>query len=150
MKHSAAASIDKTDHDLSSNDARMIAHFSNEYGRIEQFDGTSVLRYKRSELSYPTLEALERSNRDTALALDRLGRERHCLLVDLREAKGSNTPQFEGAMKLGRRQLMARFAKKAALVATAAGQLQVRRHAREDASDLRVFLDEREALAFLK
>jgi hypothetical protein len=126
----------------------MIVRFENAYGRIDEYPELRVLRYTRNDVLFPTLADLERVFAETSRELDRLGRERHAMLVDLRAAHGSNAPGFEEAMARARRGLLAGFPRIAVLVKTAAGALQMQRHAREDGANMRVFQDEAEALAF--
>lgn len=71
------------------------------------------------------------------------------LLVDLRLATGRNDDAFERAIKPRRRALFQRFTHLAFLCGSRTGKLQIERHGREDRIDLRVFLDEPAALAWL-
>jgi len=74
------------------------------------------------------------------------------ILSDLREAPGNNTPEWENAFdQAGRRFFFERFPRRAALVRTLAGKLQVERIARASRSSesFRAFLDEAEARTWL-
>jgi hypothetical protein len=71
-------------------------------------------------------------------------------LVDLRLAKGNNSPLYEATIKSQVRRLGVLFPRSAVLVQSAAGRLQVQRLARERGdSGQNVFTDEAEAFAFL-
>jgi hypothetical protein len=123
--------------------------FSNRYASLDLEQ--SIVRYVRNGVAFDSLEDLTQSHGDVARALDRLGRARYALLVDLREARGVTGPAAEQAMLPERRRLMFGFNRVAVLVKSAAGALQVQRHAREDGIAARVFLDdERGALAYLR
>jgi hypothetical protein len=71
------------------------------------------------------------------------------LLVDTRDGPVRNDPVFEVAFERHRRKLFAHFAKRAVLVRTAAGKLQVQRHAISDKLDVLVTDQEDQALAYL-
>jgi hypothetical protein len=72
-------------------------------------------------------------------------------LVDLRGGPpGRNDPEFEAAGASWRHLLAARFQKLAILVRTQAGKLQTQRLARAENRTAHIFLDEKEALAYLR
>jgi hypothetical protein len=74
------------------------------------------------------------------------------LLSDLRDAPGNNSPEWEAMFdQAGRRFFFSRFRKRAALVRTMAGKLQVERIAKSGGTndDFRAFLDEAEARRWL-
>ncbi|MCS6857739.1 MAG: hypothetical protein NZM37_08515 [Sandaracinaceae bacterium] len=73
----------------------------------------------------------------------------YVILVDLREAPGRNDPEFEKAISSSRRAIWAHFKKRATLVRSQVGALQVQRHYREDGIEGEVFTDEKEALGHL-
>lgn len=124
--------------------------FRNAHYTLEQVGISPVLRCVRSAEPFEDEIAVTRSHVALARALDTIDRERHVILVDLRQARASHTPGFEEVMKRARRILLARFSKSAIVVKSAAGMLQVQRHVREDGFDTRVFLDDEEgALAYL-
>jgi hypothetical protein len=129
----------------------MPVHFSSPYGRIDLDPDHAVARYTRTSLQFPTLTELEIFHENVARALDRLGRARHALVVDLREARGNNTSGLEQALTRGRRRLLAGFLRVGIIVKTATGALQVLRHAGEDGIEVRVFQDDEvAALAFAR
>ena len=129
----------------------MAVHFSNPYGRIDIETDTCVARFTRSSLPFPTILELEIFHDNVGRALDRLTRSRYSLLVDLREARSTYNSGQDLALGNGRRRMLAGFVRVAIIVNSAAGALQVLRHAREDGIDVRVFQDdEAGALAFVR
>jgi hypothetical protein len=124
--------------------------YSDEYSRVEVDVSHRFVRFTRTAVPLATPESAETAYLDAAIAIDALERPIYVVLVDLRLARGSNTPGFEEAMARGRKRLLGGFRKTAVLVRTAAGALQVQRHAREDASNTQVFQDETSALTFLR
>ncbi len=129
----------------------MAVHFSNPYGRIDVETDASVARFTRSSLPLPTIIEMEIFHDNVGRALDRLNRSRYSLLVDLREAQGTSSSGLEASLASGRRRMLSGFVRVAIVVKTAAGALQVLRHAREDGIDVRVFQDdEAGALAFVR
>jgi hypothetical protein len=122
---------------------------SNPYAQLAVDPETGIALYVRTSTPYPSVAWVERVHEQLSAALDGIGRARHGLLVDLREAPLTNDPLFEQVMRTCRPRLLRGFAKVAALVRTASGSLQVKRFAREDGIEMGVFLDEGAALAFL-
>lgn len=123
--------------------------FSNRYASLDL--DQSVVRYVRNSEPFATVEDLRQSHGDISRALDRLGRARYALLVDLREARGANSGAMDQAMAQERRRLLSGFSRVSLLVKSAAGLLQVQRNLRDDGIAGRVFLDdERAALAFAR
>ena len=108
-----------------------------------------LVRYVRTSVPYPSLDEYERMHERLGVALDQLGRKRHVLLVDLREATLNNDPAFERAAVRCRHLLVHDFRKMAVLVKTAVGALQIGRHIREDALEAPVFNDETAAVSYL-
>src|SRR5690242_15981385 len=122
---------------------------ANPYGQLAVDPETGIALYVRTSTPYPTIAWVERVHEQLGSALDGIGRARHCLLVDLREAPLTNDPLFEQVMRRCRPRLLRGFARVAVVVRTASGSLQVKRFAREDGIELSVFLEEDAALAFL-
>jgi len=108
-----------------------------------------LVRYVRSSVPYASLDEYERLHERAGAALDQLGRRRHVLLVDMREATLNNDPAFERSAGRCRRLLVQDFRRMAVLVKTAVGALQVGRHIREDSLDAPVFNDETLAVSYL-
>ncbi len=110
---------------------------------------SSVLRFTRTALVYASLDDVRVLHLGVGRIFDRLGRERHVLLVDMRQAPLNNDPGFDQAAGRGRAILVRGFRRVGVLVQTAVGALQVARHLREDRVPGEVFSDEAQALAYL-
>lgn len=108
-----------------------------------------LIRYTRTTEPYPSLREMERLHDEAARALDRLGRPRHSLLVDMRASPMNNDPGFERSAARARDVLVRGFPRVAVLVRTAVGSLQINRHIREGGHDIAVFTDEVQAIAYL-
>ncbi len=124
----------------------------NELHRDEYYvvsvDG-GVLRLARTATAYPTTEAIHTANRALAAAVRGSGVRR--ILLDLRGGPpGRNDPEFETATSVWRKALAADCDRFAVLVRTVAGKLQSQRLARDEGRTAHVYLDEAEALAYLR
>jgi hypothetical protein len=108
-----------------------------------------LVRFTRTEAPYASLDDLVDVHERIGEALDRVGRERHVLLVDMRAAALNNDPAFEKAAARGRQILVRGFPRFAVLVQTAIGALNVGRHLREDKLPGDVFTDEATAIHYL-
>lgn len=108
-----------------------------------------LVRYVRTSVPYPNLTEYELLHERAAGLLDQLGRKRHVLLVDMREATLNNDPAFERTAGRCRQLLVRDFRRMAVLVKTAVGALQIGRHIREDSLDSAIFNDETEAVSYL-
>jgi hypothetical protein len=120
------------------------------YFTIETDLGDNLVRVRRSAEPFPTLLAMERDFEEIAAVLDRMGRDRKRLLIDLRDGPRRNDPEFELAMVRLRPKLLRGFPYLAAIVRTAVGALQVKRHMREDGVGAEVFNDEQDAIDWLR
>ncbi len=117
------------------------------YYEIVVDDG--VVRLRRTGRPFDSAEVARTEYRAIIARLRALGPKR--LLSDLRGAPPPrNDPEFERAGDELRRGLRSLGARTAFLVRSAVGALQVHRLAREMDVDVRVFRDEREALAYLR
>lgn len=114
--------------------------------RVELDEGSGIVRFTRSEIPYATNTEIVAIHEQIARELDRLGRDRRSLLVDLRRAPMNHDPAFEEPAERARALLQRGFSRVAVLVQTAIGALQVRRHVREDGRDIGVFSREQDAL----
>lgn len=105
---------------------------------------------KRTAEAYPSTAFACTQLRRMAEVLDPY-RKKSGLLLDLRDARGRNDPDFEAQTRGLRGGLVRGFERAAMLVGSAAGKLQVRRHMVEDGfPDVLVTTDESEAMAFLR
>jgi len=120
---------------------------ANEWFRVDVADGfTRVTRSATPPPSAPEMAALYAT---MGTALRRAGTRR--LLVDLRGGPpGRNDPEFERASEEWRRALSTDFERVAILVRTAVGKLHIQRLAREIGREPTIFMDEAEALKFLR
>jgi hypothetical protein len=109
----------------------------------------SILRLTRTEVPYESMRDLLALHHRIGKVLDRAGRARHTLLVDMRRAPVNNDPEFEQASGRGRQIVVRDFHRVAVLVRTSVGALQVGRHLREDRVPGEVFTDEPAALEYL-
>jgi hypothetical protein len=123
--------------------------FSSPYFSLHKDPGSMVVRWVRTAVPYPSNEEFVRLHEQAARVLDRMGRARHRLLVDMRRAILNNDPEFEKASAQVRPLLTRDFARVAVLVDTPVGALQVKRHVREDGSPAHVFQSEADAMTFL-
>lgn len=116
---------------------------------VELDSESGVLYYVRTEVPYRSNADFVAMHVEIGRALDRIGRDGHTLLVDMRRATMNNDPAFERAAERARVFLLRGFSRVAVLVNTAVGSLQVKRHVREDGRDIGVFSNEQEALDYL-
>ena len=108
-----------------------------------------LVRYVRTSVPSPSLDEYEHLHERIGGALDKIGRRRHVLLVDMREAVLNNDPGFERAAARCRQLLVRDFRRLAVLIKTAVGALQIGRHIREDSLDSPIFYDETAAVSYL-
>jgi hypothetical protein len=111
--------------------------------------GTGLVRYTRSDVPYPDVQAVERS----FAALRAAGRKVPLgtkLLIDTRRAPPRNDPAFEAYVQRATAEFVTRFSRVATLMRTAVGKLQVARLAHERGAEKpHVFDDEHQALLYL-
>lgn len=105
-----------------------------------------LLVAQRTSVSYERIAQIEACFRRVDEALSTLTRTRYRLLVDARLGPSRNDPTFESALAQHRGKLLFGFQRNAALMATAAGRLQVRRYAKADGRE--VFVTDSPAAAF--
>lgn len=108
-----------------------------------------LIRVTRSGTAMGDAADVEDQHQRISAFLDLIGRRGRTLLIDLRAAPGRNDPEFEAVMSVQRPRLFGGFRRAAALVRTAVGALQVKRHTREDGTDVLVSSDEHEILSYL-
>ena len=72
------------------------------------------------------------------------------LIQDMRAARGRNDPEFETVMKKERPRMSQGFRRVAVIASTHVGRLQIQRYLDQDGVVGRAFLDEDEALRWLK
>jgi hypothetical protein len=120
---------------------------SNELFRVTLDDGIARVTRTPSLAPAPTEMAAVYGTLMTTLR--RAGTRR--VLIDLRGGPaGRNDPEFERASEDWRRALATEYERAAILVRTAVGKLHIQRLGREIGRAPSIFMDEGEALAFLR
>ena len=104
---------------------------------------------RRTTVPYSRIDEIEQTFGRIERALADVPRSRYALLVDTRQSPGRNDPSFEATVALYRGKLLFGFARNAALVATAAGRLQVQRYARADGRTVFATDSPEDAFAYL-
>lgn len=123
--------------------------YQSAYGRLELDGARRLVRYTRSAVPFPSVADAEAMFRAIGNAQLPRPRRELVLLSDVRAAIGRNDAAFEHVVQSHGRELFEGFAKRAALVRTVVGSLQVKRMNRERVLPVEVFVDEAEALAYL-
>lgn len=120
------------------------------YYRVEVLPGDRIVCVVRLPRAFESAEAVEEACAPVQSALDRLGRERHSLLIDVRDAPLRNEPEYERWFADHRRRMPLGFRRAAVLVRTMAGKLQTNRLIENDKSGPVAFQDLREAVSYLE
>ena len=107
------------------------------------------MRVERSEVPYPSAEALSQERLLLGEALDRLGRTGRSLLIDSRKAPNSTDDRLREEFKRFRVEVSRGFDKVAALVRTKVGILQVNRLVGDSITNVHAFDNEAAATAYL-
>ena len=120
--------------------------FANEHYRVEFSSEPRLIRVTRSPVPQlaqhlaPLVEEL----------LDAVSPLRPApVLVDMRQVRGNNDPEFERAALVAMRRLLVGFSKVAILVHSAVGRLHFQRMGRQVGEALHIFCEEEAALWFL-
>ena len=120
---------------------------SNQWWRLEADDG--IARVTRSPAPPPAPAEMAAAYAELTVAMRRSGAKK--VLVDLRGGPpGRNDPEFERASEDWRKSLAGNLDRVAILVRTAVGKLHIQRLGREVGRAPAIFMDEAEALAFLR
>ncbi len=120
------------------------------YFEVSSHVETRVIKLVRTAKQAPRDVDLREMFATAHAATDAVDRASWSLLLDLTRAAGRNDDHFERAIAPERAHLERGFSKVAVVVRSVVGRLQVERHAREDGVNLRAFVDENEALAWLR
>jgi len=107
------------------------------------------VRRARTSARFDSLDAVSAEYEAIVSALDAVDRPAYTLIVDLRDAPPRNDDAYEAIALRYNARLYGGFRRVAVLVQTAAGRLQVRRFLDVTRADAAVFIEEREARAFL-
>jgi hypothetical protein len=114
-------------------------------------DDAGIVRYARTQERYESIEAVRELHAKITEALSTLPRGKLALLVDVREAPARNDNPFEAEISRAIETAAAIFKRRAALVKSAVGKLQVKRLAKDRGdANFPIFSDESEAIAFLR
>lgn len=127
----------------------LIEVFRNEYYIVWMEPKGPLVRTQRSDVSFPSLDELERGVNAMCRIYDEIGRETRVLLSDVRAVQGRNDEAFEEKMLKLRPKLYRGFLRVGILVRSSVGALQIKRMVREDGIDRMVMTDESELLTYL-
>ena len=125
--------------------------YQDEWVSLSLDAASGLVRFTRTALPYPDLDAVERSYAGLrGVALHVSTTAAMTLLLDVRLAPPRNDAAFEAQTNRAIEELVKRFTKMATLVRTAVGKLQTARLAHERGVERpQIFDDEESALAFL-
>jgi len=122
----------------------------NEYFRLTVDEPEGIVRYTRSPLAFPSAAVARDDLRQLVAATRGISRHHYSLLTDVRDAPGRNDEDFESTLASMQHDLFDGFKKRAILVKSAVGRLQVERLARERrAPAANVFEMGKDAIAYL-
>jgi hypothetical protein len=133
-------------------DERSCVILENDYYRVELLDGESIVRVVRSSRPFCSAQAAHEACEPVQEALDTRRRSRIAVLIDSRAAPLRNDPEYESWFAPHRKRMIVGVRKSAILVRSSAGVLHTERVMKLDRapSHARIFLDEDEALAYLR
>ncbi|MBX7194872.1 MAG: hypothetical protein K1X94_22655 [Sandaracinaceae bacterium] len=123
--------------------------YESRYGRLELDESRQLVRYTRSATPFDTLDDAMTMFREVIAAGKEHGRRGCVLLSDVRLAVGRNDPEFERVLQALRGELFGAYPKRATLVRTVVGKLQIQRLNHEAQTTVEVFDDEAAALGYL-
>ncbi len=127
----------------------LIEVFRDEYSTISIDPKGPIVRAVRSDIPFPTFEALEIAVENQVRTYDSLGRGNRVLLSDLRAIMGRNDSQFEDRVAKLRPKLYGGFRRVGILVRSSVGALQIKRLVQEDGLSRMVMTDETALLEYL-
>ena len=121
---------------------------ASDFYRVEEEPARGLVRVTRTDVRFPSLEEMKAAHDELAPIIRRLTGKK--LLLDFSGGPpGRNDDAFESASLPVIRALEQTFEKVAVLVRTRAGELQVRRLAKQDHREPSVFFEEKDALRWL-
>ncbi|MBN8615998.1 MAG: hypothetical protein J0L92_35735 [Deltaproteobacteria bacterium] len=123
--------------------------YESKHARLEIDAAKRLIRYTRSAEPFASLAEAERMFHELGAANVGIDRGELALLSDIRLAPGRNDEAFEGAVASHRHELFGGFKRRATLVRTLVGKLQVQRLNRSSILATEVFDDEAAAIAYL-
>lgn len=127
----------------------MAVLYESKYARLEVDEARRIVRYVRSAEPFESIDDATRMFDEVVRANGGVARRGLTLLSDVRLAPGRNDEAFEGAVATRRSELFGGFRKRAVLVRTVVGKLQVQRLNRASVTAAEVFDDEAAAIAYL-
>lgn len=113
-------------------------------------DERRILRRARTARGFETLVEAQEAYESMLRALDQIDPSTYALLVDMRLAPPRNDPGFEQLVGRYYPRLYGGYPRIAVLAKTQAGKLQITRVAQVFGYDIRTFMMEAEALAYLQ
>ena len=117
---------------------------------VEIDDEAGILRRARTAERFESLDELEWGYAELLATIAGLDRSQLGQLIDIRLAPPRTDPQFEAVVNKHNAGLYRGFRATAVLVQSAAGRLHVKRMLDSSKLDARVFVDEEEALRFVR
>ncbi len=128
-----------------------VAILDNDFVSVRREGGSGLIRVTRSGTPITALPQIDQTWGAVNRALLQVDRRAHSLLIDMRRAQGRNDDAFEQAVARHRAATVQGFRRVGVLVQSLHGQLQVKRHVREDKlGEVRVFDSEPQALEWLR
>jgi hypothetical protein len=121
-----------------------------EYFVVTADDAAGVMRFERTAVAFPSLEAVEETFERLLRLVQASDLGGFALLVDSRAAPGRNDEAFERILARYRDALFTPFTRCAMLLRTHAGIMQSQRLSREHKVHVQVFQDEALALHYLR
>jgi hypothetical protein len=110
----------------------------------------AIIKVVRKNQPFEKPEDVDIACNPVQRVLDAIGRPTHCLLIDTRLIMGRNDPISERMFADHRKRMAVGFRGIALICATSAGKLHSMRLLSEDRTQAEVFLDELDALAYLR
>jgi hypothetical protein len=123
--------------------------FRDEFTTITIDSKGPLVRSVRSDVPFPSLEALEIAVSNQIRTFDELGRVNRVLCIDLRAVMGRNDAEFEERIGKLRLKLYGGFLRLGVLVRSSVGALQVKRLVQADGLARMVTTDEAALLDYL-
>ncbi len=123
--------------------------YESKYGRLELDEARNLVRYTRSATPFDSIEDAVVMFRRLIAVGGEHGRRGCVLLSDVRLAVGRNDPEFERVVQALRGELFGAYRRRATLVRTVVGKLQIQRLNHEAHTSVEVFDDEAAALGYL-
>jgi len=112
-------------------------------------DARRLLQRGRTARPFETIAEAQEAYESMLRAIDRIDRPTHVLLVDMRLAPPRNDPAFEQLVARYYPRLYSGYPRIAVIAKTQAGRLQITRVAQAAGYDVRTFMTEAEARAYL-